>query len=138
MKSRFIIYGLLGWCMEIVWTGFGALLQGNLKLPAFTYIWMFPIYGMAVFLEPVHDRIRNWPVVLRGGVYTLVIFFMEYATGYAIKFLVGDCPWNYGRCAYSINGIIRLDFIPVWFVVGLLFEKVHDMLSKFTIVKRDS
>ncbi|WP_434735227.1 putative ABC transporter permease [Clostridium sp.] len=138
MKRRFIIYGLLGWCTEIVWTGFGSLLQGNLKLTAFTYIWMFPIYGMAILLEPIHDRIRHWPVVLRGGVYTLVIFFMEYSTGHLIKLLIGACPWNYGSCPYSIGGIIRLDFIPVWFVAGLLFEKVHDMLMEFTVVKRGS
>lgn len=136
MKYRFIIYGLLGWCLEIVWTGFGSLLSGNLKLTAFTYIWMFPIYGMAIFLEPIHDRIRHWPVILRGGLYTFIIFCMEYTTGHIIKLLIGTCPWNYKNCVYSIDGIIRLDFIPVWFTAGLLFEKLHDVLLKFKIVAK--
>ena len=31
--------------------------MGNWELPGFTYLWMFPIYGLAVF-EKIHDRIR--------------------------------------------------------------------------------
>ena len=59
MGKRFIIYGLLGFCMEVLWTGFGSLLKGDIKLTASTYVWMFFIYGLAVFLEPIHNRIRH-------------------------------------------------------------------------------
>ncbi|MBV4415792.1 putative ABC transporter permease [Clostridium tyrobutyricum] len=136
MKIRFVIYGLLGWCTEIVWTGFGSLLNGNLKLTAFTYIWMFPIYGMAVLLEPVHNKIRHWPIVFRGGVYTVIFFVIEYITGNIIKKFIGVCPWDYGNCRYSIDGIIRLDYIPVWFAAGLLFEIVHDEIVRLRIIEK--
>lgn len=127
MKTRFFIYGLIGWCTETVWTGFGSLVKGDLTMYAWTYIWMFPIYGSMIFLEPVHDRIRHFPAVLRGGVYAILFFAVEYATGSMLRAFIGRCPWNYSG-PYSINGIITLTFIPVWFAGGLLFEKLHDFL----------
>lgn len=102
---------------------------------AWTYIWMYPIYGLMILLEPVHDLIRKWPVVLRGGVYTIMIFGIEYTTGWIIRELIGKCPWDYGIGPYSIDGLITLRFIPVWFVGGLLFEKLNDLLATRIILK---
>lgn len=136
MGARFIIYGLTGWCTEVFWTGLGSLLSGDLRLQGWTYIWMFPIYGLAIFLEPIHNRIRNWPVVLRGGVYTLLIFTIEYSTGWLLKNITGLCPWDYSGVPSSVNGFIRLDYAPAWFAAGILFEKLHDMLVGINVLKR--
>lgn len=129
MKTRFFIYGLAGWIAETIFTGIGSLLKGDLTMRSRTYIWMFPIYGLMILLEPLHDRIRAWPVVYRGGVYTLIIFAIEYTTGLILRVLIGKCPWNYTG-PYAIDGLITLSFIPVWFVGGLLFEKLHDFLVR--------
>jgi len=129
MKKRFIIYGLVGWVAETLFTGLGSLFTGDLTMRAWTYIWMFPIYGLMILLEPVHDRIRNLAVVFRGGVYTIIIFGIEYTTGWILRELIGKCPWNYGIGPYSIDGLIKISFIPVWFIGGLLFEKLHDFLT---------
>lgn len=135
MVKRFIIYGLSGWCIEVFWTGIGSLIRGNIKLQGWTYIWMFPIYGLAVFIESIHDMIRSWPVVLRGGVYTVLIFIVEYSTGWLLKVLTGLCPWDYSGTPFSINGFIRLDYAPAWFVAGLLFEMLHDTLMRIKALK---
>lgn len=129
MGKKFLIYGLIGWCAEVFWTGLGSLMKGDVKLAAFTYIWMFPIYGMAVFLEAVHDRIRELPTIIRGSIYTILIFAAEYITGMLLKLLIGVCPWDYSGNILSINGVIRLDFIPVWFFAGLIFERIHDKMN---------
>lgn len=128
MVKRFIIYGLLGFCLEVLWTGFNSLLKGDIKLTGWTYIWMFPVYGLAVFLEVVHDRIRYLPIIVRGGIYTVLIFGAEYGSGLLFRSILGVCPWNYGDGPLSIDGLITLKYIPVWFIVGLLFEKMHDTL----------
>lgn len=134
MEIRFIIYGLLGWCMEVFWTGLGSLLKGDVKLTSWTYLWMFPIYGLAIILEPIHKKLRNSHVILRGCIYTLIIFTIEYSTGWALRIILGVCPWDYSDSPFSISGIIRLDFAPLWFIAGLLFEKVHDILSEVNIM----
>lgn len=135
MLKRFIIYGLLGWCIEVFWTGMGSLFTGDVKLTSTTYIWMFFIYGLAVLLEPIHNSIRSWPIALRGGIYTVVIFAIEYSTGLLLRILIGVCPWDYSSSPFSISGIIRLDYAPAWFAAGLLFERAHDSLTSETMRK---
>jgi len=136
MIERFIIYGLAGWCMEIIWTGIGSFLDGDIYLNARTYIWMFPIYGLAILFEPIHDRIRAWPVIIRGGVYTLLIFIIEYLAGWTLQNIIGVCPWDYGDSTFSIDGFIRLDYAPAWFAAGLIFERIHDLLNSIEIRRR--
>ena len=128
---RFITYGLIGWCLEILWTGLGSLIHGNFMLYSFTYMWMFFIYGMGIFLEPIHDKIRNWNTYMRGGIWVLIIFTIEYLCGWALDGALGHCPWDYGNGVLSVNGYIRLDFTVAWFFTGLLYERVHDFLIAF-------
>ncbi|PKM81619.1 MAG: hypothetical protein CVU89_08995 [Firmicutes bacterium HGW-Firmicutes-14] len=131
MKYRFLIYGLMGITMEILWTGAGSLLKGDMSMRGFSYLWMFPIYGAAVFLEPLHERIRDVAWYGRGIIWIAVIFSIEFITGRIIQLTVGLIPWDYsGTSRYSVAGLIRLDYAPVWFVVGLLFEQGHDLIMK--------
>lgn len=115
--------------MEIVYTGGGALLRGDWRLPGITFLWMFPIYGMGVLAEQVHDAIRSRPWLVRGAVWLGLIWAVEYSTGWLLKELTGYCPWDYGNSAYSVHGFIRLDMAVEWFLAGLAFEKVHDRLD---------
>ncbi|WZL74262.1 hypothetical protein QBE52_05865 [Clostridiaceae bacterium 35-E11] len=130
MLIRFMIYGLIGWCIEITWTGLGSAFSGDKKLTGYTYLWMFPIYGLAVLLEPVHDMIVNWPWVLRGGIWIGMIYLIEYITGWLIQSYTGRCPWDYGNTKYAVKGLIRLDYAPAWLLAGLLFERIHVFLDR--------
>ncbi|NLN18613.1 MAG: hypothetical protein GX162_04955 [Firmicutes bacterium] len=133
MWIRFVIYGLLGWAVEITWTGLGALWRGDPRLPGRTYLWMFIVYGSAALvLEPVHNLIGPWPWPYRGLVWTFSIFFIEYAAGWLLRELTGVCPWDYTSVRFSIRGLIRLDYAPAWFVLGLFFERLHRILVILT------
>lgn len=115
--------------MEILWTGMGSLLRGDPKLQGYSYLWMFPIYGLALFLEPVHEKIRGFPWYIRGILWAVVIFGIEFITGLLIKLAVGSIPWDYtGESPYQVYGLIRLDYAPAWFTAGILYEKLHDFL----------
>lgn len=134
MINHFFIYGILGWALEIIWTGTGSLFNGNWQLPGFTYLWMFPIYGAAVLMEPLHDRISFLPWYMRGTIWVILIFTIEYTAGWLLYSFLGNCPWDYRESTpYHINGLIRLDFAPAWFVVGFIFERVHASLDKLRI-----
>jgi len=128
--EHFIIYGLLGWCLEVIWTGIGSLLIGDVSLTAKTYLWMFPIYGSAILFDPVHDAIRLWPVWKRGFVWMMLCFSVEYLTGWILRETLGTIPWDYSQAIFNIHGLIRSDYAPVWFAVGLLYEKIHDYLER--------
>jgi hypothetical protein len=128
--KRFFIYGLVGWGMEIVWTGLYSLVNGDMRLEAFTNLWMFLIYGSAVFLEPIHDIIGTWRWYFRGVIWVVIIWGIEYTSGQVLLNLLGVYPWvYYGR--FAVDGLVRLDFAPAWFVAGMLFERIHGTLDEF-------
>lgn len=130
MKGRkFLICGLTGWCMEILFTSAGALLNKDKRLIGQTSIWMFPIYGMAACISPVYKLIKGKPALIRGGIYTLGIFSFEYLSGTFLK-KHQLCPWDYSDAKANIDGLIRLDYAPFWMAAGLLFERI--------LVKADS
>lgn len=125
MKHKFLICGTLGWCMEILWTGLHTIKEKDFKLTGHSSLWMFPIYGMAACICPVsrHMRKKGYPALFRGIIYTLGIFATEYGTGYLLK-KRNMCPWDYSKAPANIDGLIRLDYAPVWFATGLFYEKI--------------
>lgn len=34
------------------------------------------------------------------------------------------CPWDYSHAKTNIDGVIRLDYAPLWMAAGLLFERI--------------
>lgn len=130
MLIRFVLYGLTGFLIEVLWTGFGSLISGNLALTGTTYLWMFFIYGLAVFLEPIHNRIRREHFLIRGFIYVLLIYVIEFSSGFILDTLIGYCPWDYtASTRYTFFGYIRLDYFPAWLFAGFLFERFHDFLD---------
>lgn len=124
MKNKlkaFVYCGLTGWCIECAYTGFKQLLIGNMKLIGTTSLWMFPIYGLAVFIIPIYENIRNLNFFLRAIIYGTLIISVEYITGSILK-LFDCCPWSYSMVATGYDGLIRLDYFPLWMMAGLLFE----------------
>ncbi len=136
---RFLIYGTLGCCVEIFFTGAKRLAGSKFRdwsLQGRSYIWMFPIYGSAAFLfEPVHNSLRAlaWP--LRGLIYTAGLFAVEFASGWLLRRLTGRCPWDYSaRARFHFHGLIRWDYAPFWFLFTLGLEQLHDLLLRLRLV----
>ncbi len=123
MKKNFLMCGSIGWCLEIFWTGFHALLAGEPTMMGKTSLLMFPIYGCAALIGPVYKKIAAIPTFLRGCLYTAGIYVAEFSSGSILKHL-GMCPWDYSNTPFHYKGLIRLDYAPVWFITGLLFEKI--------------
>lgn len=122
-KRNFLLCGALGWCLEVFWTGCHALASGETTMMGKTSLLMFPIYGCASVIKPVYEKIKRFPTVLRGFLYTSGIFAAEFVSGMVLKFF-HMCPWDYSGTPYEYKGVIRFDYAPVWFVTGLLFEKI--------------
>ena len=125
MFKKFLLCGLTGWCMEVFWTGMGSAIKKDKKMTSVTSIWMFPIYGCAVVIEPLSKLLRkkNTNIVKRGTIYALMIFATEYLSGSFLK-KRECCPWDYSKAKLNIKGVIRLDYFPAWFVAGLFYEKM--------------
>jgi len=120
---NFFKCGVIGLIMEVFWTGTTSLVTHDKKLTGTTSLLMFPIYGMAAFIKPLYKFVGKANVFVRGTLYASLIYLTEFSTGMLLK-KRGRCPWDYSNCRYNIKGIIRLDYAPLWFIVGLFYEKV--------------
>jgi uncharacterized membrane protein len=121
--ERFLAYGVTGWAIDslYVWAHTGRRTPSSLL--------NVPVYGLAQpLLEPLHDRIRHRPLLVRGAVYGIGILGVEYASGSLLRRLTGSAPWDYGGARLTIGGLVRLDYLPLWGAFGLGFERVHDAL----------
>jgi uncharacterized membrane protein len=126
MILRVILYGVLGWVLEILWTGLGSLLRGDVRLVCTTYLWMLPIYGGAgVAFEGLYGYLEVQPWWTRGTIWMLAIYLVEYGSGFLLRRWVGYCPWDYGEGPLVVDGLIRLDYAPAWFLLGLFYEQGH-------------
>ncbi len=121
-NKNFIKCGLIGWILEVCWTGFISFRRREKKLMCRTSIWMFPIYGLASLFAPLSNFIKNRNFFVRGTIYTIFIFTIELLSGMFLK-KRNSCPWDYTGKKYNFKGLIRLDYCPLWFFSGLFFEK---------------
>jgi len=120
--KNYIRCGVIGLCLEIIFTSLAANPKQNRALMGKTSIIMFPIYGAACLFKPLYPLIKKlaWP--FRGLLYMNLIYLGEYLSGI---FLMKHncCPWDYSSCKYNYKKVIRLDFAPYWFCTGLLYER---------------
>lgn len=118
--------------MEIFWTGLHSLISGDLRLVGFSNLWMFFIYGSAVFLEPIHDTISKWRWPVRGLLWAIIIWGIEYTSGLLLVNVLGVYAWEYTG-PFAVDGLITLAYAPAWFVAGLIFERIHRTLDAYQI-----
>lgn len=130
---NFLKCGIAGWCLEVLFTSVESMQAHDWRLMGRTSLLMFPIYGCGALLAPIgrwSDRrigrksIRSTDCWIRHGLlYMVLIFVAEYGSGAWLK-NHGICPWDYTGRFSNVNGLIRLDFAPLWFGTGLLFEQI--------------
>ncbi len=120
--TDFLQCGILGWCMEILFTGLQSLRRRNFQLKGTTSLWMFPIYGCSCLFRPLSLLLKGKGVLFRGSFYALCIYLVEYLSGKILS-LRNLCPWNYRASKWNYQSLIRLDYFPLWFFTGLLMEK---------------
>lgn len=145
---NFIRCGVAGWCLEVMFTSVDSMMAGDWRLMGRTSLIMFPIYGCGAFLVPISRLVDDWlsdipgfeeaskerigriPLLIRHGLlYMVLIFIAEYVTGLWLTG-AGICPWDYSRCPDNVDGVIRLNFAPLWFATGLIFEQITKIKSR--------
>lgn len=57
--KNFLKCGLIGWCMEIIFTSVTSLRRRDMTLKGSTSIWMFPIYGCAAVVAPLSRLLKK-------------------------------------------------------------------------------
>jgi hypothetical protein len=119
--TRFLAYGLVGLAGELIFTA----AKGRPR----TSGWMLPVYGLGLpFFEPLHERLRHTRLPVRAMAYAGGFSAVEYASGRALRRILGSAPWDYSHARWHVDGLVRADYLPVWAAAGLGFERLHDRL----------
>ena len=124
--TEFLLLGCVGVGLEVVFTCLSEPdVRDGWRLKGQSYVWMFPIYGLTVpFFKFLDPRFGAWPWLARAPLYVLILYVMEYLTGWLLRRGTGRCPWDYGAARWAIHGLIRLDYFPGWLVAVTIFEAV--------------
>ena len=123
VAARFLIYGLIGWVLEVGFTGTSAaIFERDPSATGKTYLWMHPIYGAGMLgLEWLSFHLGALPWLLRAAFYVAAIYVVEFSAGALLRHTLGRCPWDYGKRGLSVRGLIRLDYAPAWYVAATAF-----------------
>ncbi|MBQ9990149.1 MAG: hypothetical protein IJP31_04300 [Lachnospiraceae bacterium] len=122
--KNFFYCGVTGWFTEILFTAFQSFRRRDWRLIGQTSVWMFPIYGMGCLLLFPYRLLKNHSTLVRGVSYTLAIFTGEYLSGRLLT-RFHACPWDYSSSRFNLHRVIRLDYAPGWFLLGLFLERFH-------------
>lgn len=125
----FMLYSVLGWCMEVV----GKLIQYKRFINRGFLIGPYcPIYGYgALLITFLLKKYTQDPIVL--FIMTIVVCgALEYLTSFFMEKLFKARWWDYSQRKFNINGRICLDTIVIFGILGLLIMYI---LNPFFISK---
>ncbi len=98
----------------------------------YSFLWMIPIYMLLAFLEPLAPLLASWPMWVRGIIYVLMLWVVEYTAGALIKKISGRDPWDYSMSRFQFHGHVRFDFFPLWFCFMLIAEWMSQKFIELT------
>lgn len=130
----FLLFAFLGVSFEVLWVSILDFInQRNKKLKGHSSIWMYLVYGCSYFVILfVTTYFGQYNFFIRGLIYMFLFYLIEFTSGFILKKSMDAAPWDYALTKkYHFNGLICLEYAPLWFFAGLtaetfyLFMKVH-------------
>lgn len=129
----YLIFGIFGLGLETIFTAAVDYFRfKDRSLKGHSSLWYLPLYGCSpIILCFLYPRISIFPWHLRGGIYMILFFAAEYLAMWLLRKLLGESPSekSYFRSRWHIRGLIRLDYAPAWFLMGLLLETLFRILN---------
>lgn len=131
MRGRnFLICGLTGWCMEILFTSAGSLARHDGRLIGQTSLWCSPSTVCCLYRSGLCKNQKAAGTSARQHLYS-GYFFIRVLKRFSLKaasFLPLGLQQRQGKC----QRLIRLDYAPLWLGAGLLFERILVHANRLT------
>ena len=132
----FVLFGIIGVSAEVFFTSILELVKKkkNRSMTGHSSLWMFFVYGTVYFIILFgRTYLMHYNLFLRGFVYLALIYTLEFISGSILQKLKAS-PWDYGHdMKHDYHGIICLEFAPLWYIGGILFELLYLFLKSHLI-----
>lgn len=117
IMEQFIIYSILGWCVESIYM---SICNKKLTNRGFGVTPFCPIYGFgAVLGYMILSPLRRYPIVLYFvAAFTATIF--EFIVAKLMKRYLNEVWWDYHEKPYNYQGIICLESTIAWGFYGMI------------------
>ncbi len=135
-----VVFASFGIAIEVFFTAAMAIVNRTpvcdkplVALEGHSYVWMAFIYGLIPVLGVLfYNRVKDWPALFRLPFYVVIIYIVEFTSGYLLQITTGSCPWHY-TSGLNIMGLIRLDYFPAWLLFVWLVERLYVFMDKRVI-----
>jgi hypothetical protein len=121
-----VVFMLFGVGLEAAVTGLSE--HKSKFLIGFSSSWYVPIYALVPFLlYHLTPALSPYYWFFRGLAYAIVFSICEFVAMGVLELVLGQSPSenNYLKSRWNIRGLTRMDYWPIYFVIGLLFEWIH-------------
>lgn len=132
----FLIYGFLGWCVEVSYVG---LCTGEFVNRGFLNGPICPIYGFGVLLVVVvlTPLKENFFILFLGSL--LLTTAIEFITGFLLEKVFHNKWWDYTDQPFNICGYICLKFSIMWglactFVMKIVHPVIYKVIHIFPYI----
>lgn len=130
---QMLIFAVLGLGLEVVFTGALDWRRSRPRhLLGYSSVWYLPLYAISpIFLHFAGSALFVLPTLLRGLIYMACIFAVEYMGMLCLRMLLGSSPSEVGyyQSRWNVHGLIRLDYAPAMFLMGLFFEFIYRRMN---------
>ena len=134
----FIIYSVLGWCMETIYC---SVAERRLVPRGFLYGPLCPIYGVGVLMMICWFQPLMGNPVLFYVVATVCMSTWEYMVGWFLETTTHMKYWDYSQYRFNLHGRICLWVCLVWGILSFLVlyfihPKVAEQVAKLPLIPR--
>ncbi|KAL1444538.1 hypothetical protein MTO96_045499 [Rhipicephalus appendiculatus] len=122
------LYALQGYFIEVSFTAICSLIDtGSLELRGCSSIWSLVIYSVAtISMEKISALLKplGWPLAAIAFAHMCCMYVCEFTSGCLLR-TIGACSWDYGDFMFNVAGLVTLEYAPLWYLLGVIFEKFY-------------
>lgn len=131
----FVLFGIIGVASEVFFISITNIFRKRYRcLIGQSSLWMFFVYGTVYFIILLgRTYFSGYSIFLRGLLYLVLIYALEFTSG-SILTKFKAIPWDYRKdTKYNFRGIISLEFLPIWYVGGIISELLYLFLKSHLV-----
>lgn len=126
----FILYSVIGWCIEVIWVGINKKEIVNRGFLIGPYC---PIYGIGSLLIIILLKVYYDNPLLLFILAALICTILEYIISYIMEKLFRARWWDYSHLPFNVNGRVYLGNSALFGICGIVLSLIHPHINELIL-----